>query len=114
MDQQHFFIGLGFFGALIIPYAYLAIRINAYIFYDQNKGDHVYPAYSDLWIMIAGAVVCFLWRSASKRLTVEWLSKHTKGGNDPKLKSFYTEKACHTFWQVQYFLLAAVWGYTVI
>ena len=38
---------------------------------------------------------------------------HTKG-EDSVLKKFYTTKACRTFWQVQYFVVATIWGYYVL
>lgn len=39
---------------------------------------------------------------------------HTKGSVDQQLHSFYTKKACRTFYQIQYFILATTWGYYVL
>lgn len=64
--------------------------------------------------MVAGALIVLVWETASHALTYDFFSKHTKGDEDPERKKFYNNKACRTFWQVQYFAAAAVWGYIVL
>lgn len=48
--------------------------------------------------MVLGAVVCFIWEKISYHLTYDLFKTITKGGDDHKLKTFYTNKACRTFW----------------
>jgi hypothetical protein len=75
----------------------LAVRINSYI-HEEKPGVKEFPTYSEIWIMLLGGLVCYLWEHASKSLTYKWFEKYTKGDGDPELKKFYTNKACHTFW----------------
>ena len=86
------------FSLLCIPYIYQAVHLNALVHKDPKKGDHEYARYSDLWIMAVGAIVCFVWEKTSYNLTYVYFQSFTKGNDDPKSKSFYTKKACRTFW----------------
>lgn len=64
--------------------------------------------------MLVGAVACFVWEKMSFEMSSGIFNVFTKGGNDVKLKRFYTEKACKSFWMMQYFLASAIWGYVVL
>lgn len=58
--------------------------------------------------------MCFLWEKVTYNLSYGFYSQICKGGDDPKLKAFYTEKACHFTFLMQYFTVSAVWAYCVL
>jgi len=107
-------LGLAIFSLLCIPYIYMAVELNTLVHMDPNKGSHEYARYSDLWIMVVGAFVCLVWEHVSHSLSYDFFAQHTKGDGDQQLKKFYTNKACRTFWQMQYFFIATIWGYMVL
>ena len=63
--------------------------------------------------MGVGAIVCFLWENASNAVMYEFFKHHSKG-DDEFAKKYNTMKGCRTFWQIQYFSVAAIWGYIVL
>ena len=91
-------IALGIFSTLCIPYFYQAITLNIVAHDDPNKGSHEYAKYSDLWIVLAGSLVCNVWERASEKITFPFFESITKGDGDEEMKKFYTKKACRTFW----------------
>jgi len=50
--------------------------------------------------VLVGAVACFVWEKMSFEMSSGIFNVFTKGGNDVKLKRFYTEKACKSFWMM--------------
>ena len=113
MGAQGFFIALGIFGCVCIPYIYLAFKLNFQIQEDPNKGDHEYPKFTDLWITVLGGFFCVCWEQVTDAIVRPLFEKLSKG-DDAKMKKFYTDKMCRNAYKVQYFTASSVWGYYVL
>ena len=54
-------VGIGLVSLVCGLYMYQATMMNAMLHDYPNKGDHEYPKYEDLWIMLVSAVFFLTW-----------------------------------------------------
>ena len=87
MSQKTFLITLAVFSLLCIPYLYQANSIMNWLQQDPDKGDHEYPKYGDLWIMLVCGTFCLIYEKFIYWLMYDFFYARSKG-DDAEAKTF--------------------------
>jgi hypothetical protein len=58
---------------LVAPFLYMAVQLNITVNANPNKGTHSYPQFTDLWIVIAGGLVCYIWEEVTFALSYKFV-----------------------------------------
>lgn len=115
IKSQLFFLVILIGGLLYTPYMFSGIvDVKEWTMKRYPEPVGGWPKLSDFWITVASSVIIFIGIALTKKLTYSTFYYYCKEKNDEELRVSKTIKACTSFFKMNYYFAACVWGYVLM